>query len=176
MLLVNTVVGLKVRRNLRAWLPRLFVAMFACLLLPGASAQSWKDELKAEQAKNSTRISKIDTEGAPIAAKLREVNKAIARHEANACSRRRGLPGACSAYDAEAAQLNSAKDSLRSRLQTLFDEQDRLVARNQEIARRLKCVPLPTPCRSDSDCNECTSCGSFDGERRGGTGVCQPRP
>ena len=30
-------------------------------------------------------------------------------------------------------------------------------------------------CVSNSDCNECSSCGTFDG-RRGDSGTCQPRP
>jgi hypothetical protein len=146
--------------------------------LATAEAQSWKDALLAEQAKNNTRIDQIDKQGEPIAASLRANTAAIARHNAvhpsGVCTYPEGRPEVCAPWIAEAKRLNTEQATLRGRLIPLVNERDRLVARNQEIARRLRCVPLPQPCGSNADCNECSSCSTFDG--RGKTGICQPRP
>jgi hypothetical protein len=173
--LIKTPVGLAVATpNLKAWLLRFFAATLICGLFPAANAQRWKDELKAEQEKNTARIAAIDAEAEPLGNQLRQVQRQIDTHNANQCTAPSDNPGACAAYNREAAELNSAKQDLVSRLKPLAAESDRLIARNKEIARRLRCVPIPNACKSDSDCNECSSCGTFDG--RGKEGVCQPLP
>src|SRR5271166_585589 len=156
MLFINTVIGLAVGPNSRAWVLRIFVAILACLLLPAASAQGWKDELRAEQEKNSASIAAIDAEAEPLGNRLSKVQHQIDIHNANQCTAPADNPGSCAAYNREAAQLNSDQQNLISQLKPLAAESDRLIARNKEIARRLKCVPRPTACTSDADCNECS--------------------
>jgi len=165
--LLGSTSGLKLRSSL-------IVVATILVCSVGAGAQQWKDALKAEKAKNGQRQDAINTQGAPIAASLRKVTAQIETHNANRCTFPKGHPEACAAYEKEAARLNTYQQRLRSQLQPLVDEFDRLTARNEEIERRLKCVPLPTSCKSDSDCNECSSCSTFDG--RGKAGVCQPLP
>jgi hypothetical protein len=174
MLFVKTLIGLAAGSNSRARLLRLCSATLVFLLLPAASAQSWKNELRAEQADNAARIAAIDAEAEPLGDKLHQVNVEIRIHNDNRCTASEDNPEACAAYNAEAAQLNSAQQNLVSKLKPLADEADRLIARNKEIARRLKCVPIPKSCTSDAQCNECSSCSTFDGQ--GTHGTCQPRP
>lgn len=151
-------------------------SIFSCASL--TMAQDWKSALQTEQAQNATRINAIDAQAGPLAAQLRQNTAAIQAHNAahpdGTCTYPQGHPEVCTPWIQQARTLNTQKQSLVSVLQPLANERDRLVARNQEIARRLRCVPLPAACKSDRDCNECSSCGSFDGTR--GTGICQPRP
>jgi hypothetical protein len=141
------------------------------------NAQDWKDALRSEKAQNTARIAAIDAEGAPLAAQLRAVTQEIKAHNdkhPNGCIYPEGHPEVCAPWVNEADKLNKRQQPLLSRLEALTSEQDRLITRNKEIDRRLKCVPIPNGCRSDSDCHECSSCATFDG--RGTQGVCQPRP
>jgi len=162
----------------KIWLARLSALVILAAFQPAVFASSWKDELKAEEAKNNTRIDAIEVEGKPIAAELRQVTQAISAHNAQhpdgVCTYPAGHPEVCTPWIREATTLNTKRDSLRSRLQPLVDESDRLIARNKKIDQLLKCVPLPNACKSDSDCNACSSCSTFDG--RGNSGQCQPRP
>jgi hypothetical protein len=156
-------------------------ALGAILLLSypvSTNAQQWKAALQAEQAQNASRLSQIDKDGEPIAAQLRQNTAAVQSHNTEhpdgTCTYPEGHPEVCTPWIEEAARLNAEKEQLVSRLQPLVDEFDRLTARNEEIARRLRCVPIPSACSSDADCNECSTCSTFDG---GGTsGICQPRP
>jgi hypothetical protein len=157
-------------------------ALGAILLLSypaSTNAQQWKAALEAEQAQNGTRLSQINEEGEPIAAQLRQNTAAVESHNAEhpdgTCTYPEGHPEVCTPWIEEAARLNDEKEQLVSQLQPLVDEFDRLTARNEEIARRLRCVPIPSACSSDADCKECSSCGSFDGARKD-SGICQPRP
>ena len=156
-------------------------ALGAILLLSypvSTNAQQWKAALETEQAQNATRLSQINEEGEPIAAQLRQNTAAVASHNAEhpdgTCTYPEGHPEVCTPWIEEATRLNAEKEQLTSQLQPLVDEFDRLTARNEEIARRLRCVPIPNGCSSDADCNECSSCSTFDG--RGTSGICQPRP
>ena len=177
MLSAKTVVGLRISPSFVSWLPRLFAAILICFLFSQAGAQSWKDALKAEKAKNATRLDAIETEGKPIAAELRANTQAVAAHNAQhpdgVCTFPEGHPEVCTPWLQEAEQLNKVRDSLISRLRPLVDESDRLIARNDELDRRLRCVQPPSACKSDSDCKECGYCSTFDG--RGKEGVCSPR-
>lgn len=156
----------------------LFPVLLMCIFLPQAGAASWKDELKAEEAKNETRIKAIDTEAQPIAAQLRQVNQAIDRHNAQhpdgVCTYPEGHPEVCTPWIREAKELTTAREKLVSQLRPLADESDRLIVRNKEIERRLRCYQPPTACKSDSDCNECGYCSTFDGDGKGPR--CSPRP
>lgn len=149
-------------------------AILVLLIHAAASAQDWKDALKVEQAQNAARIAAIDTEAKPVYNRLKEVGAQIDRHNANQCVATSDNPGACAGYNAEAQRLNNSKDELLARLRSLASESDRLIARNKEIERRLKlaCVPFTTQCRSNADCNECSTCGAFD--PISGKGYCQP--
>jgi hypothetical protein len=139
-----------------------------------AGAQQWKDALITEEVRNSQRQDAIEKQGAPIAASLRQNTAKIDRHNAHPCTYPDDHPEVCSAYTKEKADLETERDHLVSQLQPLADEIDRLTARNQEIERRLKCVSVPRACKSDSDCEDCSSCATFSGS--GQDGVCQPLP
>ena len=152
----------------------MLAAVMLGLFCIAARGQGWRDELNAEHASNAARIAAIDAEATPLGNQLHQVNAQIQRHNANRCAAPADHPEACAAYNSEARQLNSAQQSLISRLKPLADQADRLIARNREIERKLRCVTLPNPCRSNSDCNECSTCGSFDPKT--GKGYCQPRP
>lgn len=168
---MNANVGTKATGQL-LWLPAV-----AALFLIGTigDAQSWKDELKAEQAKNATRIAAIDAEAQPLANQLKQVMSQVDRHNQHGCTYPPDHPEVCAAYDREAEDLNTAKQNLLNRLIPLASESDGLIARNKEIDRKLRCIPLPKACTSDSDCNSpCSACGDFDS--RIGQRVCQPRP
>jgi hypothetical protein len=149
---------------------------FTCLACATANAQQWKAALKVEKAKNDARMDAINQEGGPIAAQLNEVNAAIAVHNRaypdGECHYPDGHPEVCAPWIREAEALNTRQARLVSRLKPLADEFDRLSARNREIARLLSCVPLPVACRSNADCNACSTCGTFDGNGR--VGICQP--
>jgi hypothetical protein len=156
-------------------------ALGAILLLSypvSTNAQQWKAALETEQAQNATRLSQINEEGEPIAAQLRQNTAAIESHNAEhpdgTCTYPEGHPEVCTPWIEEAARLTAEKEQLASQLQPLVDEFDRLTARNEEIAQRLRCVPTTDACTSDAQCNECSSCSTFDG--RGTSGYCQPRP
>lgn len=152
---------------------------FLMLSFSGSTrAQDWKAALLTEQASNNTRIDQINALGKPIAAQLRQNTAAVARHNAQhpngTCTYPAGHPEVCAPWLREAATLNTEKARLVAKLKPLADESDRLIARNNEIARRLRCVPLPVACTSNAQCNECSSCSTFDGS--GKQGICQPRP
>jgi glucose/arabinose dehydrogenase len=156
-------------------------ALGAILLLSypaSANAQQWKAALQTEQAQNASRLNQINEEGEPIAAQLRQNTAAVASHNAEhpdgTCTYPQGHREVCTPWIEEASSLNAKKEQLVSKLQPLVDEFDRVTARNEEIAQRLKCVPLPGACSSDAQCNECSSCSTFDG--KGTSGICQPRP
>src|ERR1700722_4824721 len=156
-------------------------ALGAILLLSypvSTNAQQWKAALETEQAQNATRLEKEKGEGERKRAEVRQNPPAVASHNAEhpdgTCTYPEGHPEVCTPWIQEAARLNTEKEQLVSQLQPLVDEFDRLTARNEEIARRLRCVPIPSACSSDADCNECSSCSTFDG--RGTAGTCQPRP
>jgi hypothetical protein len=142
------------------------------------NGQQWKVALQAEEAQNASRLSQINKVGEPIAAQLRQNTAAVKSHNTEhpdgTCTYPEGHPEVCTPWIEEAARLNAEKKQLVSKLQPLVDEFDRLTARNEEIAQRLKCVPIPSACSSDANCNECSSCSTFDG--KGTSGVCQPRP
>jgi hypothetical protein len=142
------------------------------------NAQQWKVALQAEQAQNASRLSQINKVGEPIAAQLRQNTAAVKSHNTEhpdgTCTYPEGHPEVCTPWIKEAARLNAEKKQLVSKLQPLVDELDRLTARNEEIAQRLKCVPIPSACSSDAECNECSSCSTFDGKAT--PGICQPRP
>jgi hypothetical protein len=178
MLSTRTLVGLRIDPGFMSWLPRLFAAILICFLSSQAGAQSWKDPLKAEMAKNTARMDAIEAKGKPIAAELNANTAAIAAHNAvhpdGVCTYPEGHPEACTPWLKEAEQLNTVRENLVSRLRPLVDESDRLEARNKELERRLRCVQPPTACTSDSDCNECGYCSTFDGRGKGGR--CSPRP
>jgi len=143
-----------------------------------ADAQSWKDALEAEQAQNARRLAAINAQAEPLAAKLRANTAAIQTHNqqypTGTCTYPAGHPEVCTPWIQEASRLNTEKQNLLSILVPLKDESDGLIARNAQLAQRLRCVPLPVACKSNADCNECSSCGNFDGTR--GSGTCQPRP
>lgn len=146
----------------------------ALLFLPGAAgAQDWRAALETEKATNAQRINVINTEGAPLAKSLREVSAQVAAHNANKPDQR--SESAVNAYNARARTLNQQQDSLRSRLQALVNEQDRLQARNREIDRKLNCVQVPVACSLHSDCQCSGSCGNLGTAGGGSMGVCQPR-
>lgn len=150
------------------------VILVAAGLLPsGAGAQDWRAALENEKAKNAQRLSVIDTEGAPVAKSLRAVTAQVDAHNANPPDER--SESAVNAYNARAETLNTQRDSLRTRLQALVDEQDRLKARNDEIERKLRCVQLPVACTAHSDCECSNSCGDLGTAGRGEMRVCQPR-
>lgn len=149
------------------------VGVVVGLLAAGGTARAdWKDDLIAEQNRNSARLVAIDAEAKPVDNQLHQVMAQIVRHNAHQCVAPANNPGACAWYDAEARQLNASKQRLVHRLQPLADESNRLIERNREIARKLRCVPLPKACQSDADCNECSTCGSWDGDTK--QGLCQP--
>jgi hypothetical protein len=156
-------------------------ALGAILLLSypvSTNAQQWKAALQAEEAQNASRLSQINKDGEPIAAQLRQNTAAVKSHNTEhpdgTCTYPEGHPEVCTPWIKEAARLNAEKKQLVSKLQPLVDEFDRLTARNEQIAQRLKCVPTPSACSSDAECNECSSCSTFDG--KGTSGICQPRP
>lgn len=147
------------------------IAILLSVFQPSVLAQDWRAALEAEKAANAQRIAAIDQQGEPIANRLRDVNTAIANHNANRCVARR--QGECDWYDQRAANLNSQQQSLRSELQSLINQRDALVRRNAEIDRRLQMrVQPPVACRSNADCTVSGCCGSWDGAR--GIGICQP--
>jgi|SRR5579862_4564072 len=150
------------------------LAMFFCCLSATVYAQNWRAALEAEKAQNAQQINVIESQGAPIAAELRQVNKDIDRHNGNRCEYPQGHPEVCAGYSRDAAELNARQESLRTQLQQLVDRLDRLQARNREIDLRLRCVTLPKACNSDADCNECSYCASFDGD--GKNQYCHPKP
>ena len=153
---------------------RMVLAMLFCCLSPAVYAQNWRAALEAEKAQNAQQISAIESQGAPIAAELRQLNKDIDRHNGNRCEYPQGHPEACAGYSREATELSAKQQNLRSQLQQLVDRLDRLQARNREIDLRLRCVTLPKACKSDADCNECSYCASFDGD--GNNQYCHPKP
>jgi hypothetical protein len=163
-------------------LQKLLMGVLGAILLlsysASANAQQWKAALQAEQAQNASRLNQINEEGQPVAALLRQNTAAVTSHNAEhpegTCTYPQGHPEVCTPWIEEAARLNADKEQLVSKLQPLVDEFDRVTARNEEIAQRLKCVPLPGACSSDAQCNECSSCSSFDGKVA--SGICQPRP
>jgi hypothetical protein len=152
----------------------MLIAMAAVLCLTGvvASAQTWREELRAEEAKNNARIAAIISQAEPLENALRRNTAEIDRHNQNPPPE--DDPAAIGAYNSEAARLNSAKHGLVAELQRLAEERDRLITRNSEIQNGLQCVARPKACTSDADCNACSTCATFDG--RGKTGYCQPRP
>lgn len=154
------------------------VAILSLLAPVGATAQGsdWRAALEGEKARNAKRLAVIEQQGAPIAAKLREVNKEVERHNDNPCTYPEDHPEVCAWYEKERVQLNTATESLRSQLIPLVDEQGKLQVRNLEIERRLHCVQAPFPCSSNSDCQCSQSCAAFPDGRRSDTGICQPRP
>jgi len=155
---------------------RTLIASFvAATLLVGCqsvvAAQEWRSALEAEKARNAQQIAAIDQQGDPMANSLRQVNAAIATHNANRCVAHR--QGECDGYNAEASQLNTRQQTLRSQLQSLLDRRDALVNRNAEIDRQLQArVQFPHACRSNAECEVSNCCGSWDGAR--GQGTCQP--
>ena len=163
-------------------LPKLMVGLLSAFLMLSFSAstraQEWKSALLTEQANNNTRITQINAQGKPVAAQLRQNTAAVAKHNAQhpngTCTYPAGHPEVCAPWIREAARLNAEKTRLVGILTPLVAESDRLTARNNEIARRLRCVPLPVACTSNAQCNECSSCSTFDGS--GKAGICQPRP
>ena len=156
-------------------LRRLLVSLILVWLFSAmATAQGWKDELKAEKTKNVAQLAAIRSQAEPISAELHRTDEQIARHNAHQCVAPADDSEACAGYDREAHELNTTHENLIAQLTPLADQEDRLIARNKHLDRLLRCVPLPTACKSNADCNECSSCGSFDGTT--GTGICQPRP
>jgi len=140
---------------------------------PAAVAQDWRAELEKEKAQNARRISAIDNEGAPVASSLRAVTAEIATHNSNPPDQRNAA--AVNAYNAQADALNARRNALRSQIQALINEQDRLNARNREIDRKLHCTQLPVACTSHSDCECSNSCADLGTAGRGSMRVCQPR-
>lgn len=156
-----------------------FVVAVLLLLAPvGAVAQgsNWRDALQGEKAKNADRLAVIVRQGEPIAAKLREVNREVEKHNANQCKYPEDQPEVCAWYVDEKVRLDNATQSLKSQLSPLIDEQEKLQARNVAIDRRLNCVQPPTSCSSNSDCQCSQSCAAFPDGRRSDTGICQPHP
>lgn len=141
------------------------------------SAQSgdWRNLLRSEKARNAGLIAALQKQGEPIAQKLNTVNGQIAAHNANRCEAPEDNPGACAAYDAEAARLNGLRDAAVAKLQPIVDRIDRLKAKNEEIDRKLRvCVQPPIACTSDSDCSCSQSCAGWADGARGSVGICQP--
>jgi hypothetical protein len=153
------------------------ITVLVCVSSSRADAQDWKDALRAEKARNTTQINAIDAAGKTVSSQLDSIDVAIDVHNKkhpNGCFYREGhYADECEGWVKEAEELDKKQRPLLSKLKALADESDRLVARNGEIDRLLRCVPLPKPCQSDSDCNACSSCATFDG--RGSQGICQPR-
>ncbi len=175
----NTRFTLMIKPKFGPWLSAFVPALLVLLVSTEARAQQWKDALKDEKAKNGVRMDAINKKGAPIAAELRQNTAAIDRHNAEhpdgVCTYPEGHPEVCEPWIKESKVLNTEHDRLRSLLQPLVDEFDRLESRNREIDRQLRCVAVPLACKSDSDCNQpCSSCGTFDGREK--SGRCQPRP
>lgn len=141
-----------------------------------AQGSNWRVALQNEKAKNAERLAAIELQGAPIAAKLQEVNKEVERHNTNRCTYPADQPEVCAWYENERVRLDTQTEGLRSQLIPLVEEQERLQARNMEIERRLRCVQLPIPCSSNSDCQCSQSCAAFADGRRNDPGICQPRP
>ena len=151
------------------------VVFFALNPAPlSAQPGDWRALLRSEKARNAAQIAALQKQGDPIAQKLNAVTAKIATHNANRCVAPEDNPGACAAYDAEAAKLNGQKDALVAKLQPISDRVDRLKARNDVIDGKLQvCKQMPITCTADSDCTCSHSCGTWDGTR-GSTGICQP--
>jgi len=149
------------------------VGFLAILVSPEiATAQDWKVPLEAERAKNAERIAEIDKTAAPILVEYQAVQAQIAVHNAQTCTVTEDQPNGCDAYNAEAAAQNEKSDGFMAQLKALAAEQEGLIARNQEIDIRLKCVQLPISCSKNDDCTCSKCCGTWDGNQ--GTGTCQP--
>jgi hypothetical protein len=153
------------------------LALSLLLTLPTIGhAQDWRAALETEKADNARQIAAIDRAGNPVASQLRAVNQQVATHNASPCTYPQGHPEQCASYEREAATLNAQQDSLRTTLQGYINQRDRLVARNQEIERRLHCAQPPVACSSNADCTCSGSCArAFDGARYDAL-ICQPRP
>ena len=92
--------------------------------------------LETEQIGNQQRIAQIDNEAAPLASRLQQLQQLIEEH--NHQPPNRTDQTAVVAYNVRSDELNREKGDLIARLKALVDEQDRLKARNAEIAASIK--------------------------------------
>lgn len=138
----------------------------------GSGMQDWKAALTAERTANEARIAEIEKQAPPVYADYQASQKAIEAHNASPCTATEDNPGACDSYNAEAESLNTTSGKLLAQLQAFKDEEDKLIARNDEITKKLNCVQLPTACTANSDCTCSNCCGTWDGT--GKSGICQP--
>ncbi len=148
------------------------VAGLVFLPAPALGQEDWKAVLEKERTANTARIAEIETQAPAVLADYQASQKAIEAHNASPCTYQEGNEGACDDYDKRAASLNETSSKLLAKLQAFKDEEDKLVARNNEISRRLNCVQLPIKCTRNSDCTCSECCGTWDGS--GTEGVCQP--
>jgi predicted nucleic acid-binding Zn-ribbon protein len=137
----------------------------------GADAQDWRAALKAEKAKNSEQVEELEKKGFPLLDKLKQVNAAIATHNAHVCIRH--TAGECAAYDSEAKALDNQKQSIENELTPIMELHDKLLAKNTQIEKQLQVhVQLPHTCVKSSDCEVSHCCGEWDWKSE--TGICQP--
>ena len=115
-------------------LRRGYVAFFLVLAVfsYAGTGGGFASDLDEELASNNQRIAAIDAEAAPIAAQLTQVQGLIDQHNSEPVDRHNGA--AVAAHNARSDQLNGEKQSLIAQLKALSDEQDRLKARNQQLA------------------------------------------
>src|SRR5579862_4150691 len=92
--------------------------------------------LETEQISNQQRIAQIDNEAAPLASRLQQFQQLIEEHN-HQPPNRTDQTGVI-AYNVRSDELNREKGDLITRLRALEDEQDRLKARNAEIATSIK--------------------------------------
>jgi hypothetical protein len=140
--------------------------------VPCFGQEDWKAALEKEKTANVARIAEIEKQAPAVFADYQASQKAIEEHNANPCTYDESNPNACDSYNERAVQLNDTSTKLLAKLQAFKDEEDKLIARNQEISRRLNCVQLPIKCTANSDCTCSKCCGTWDGA--GGQGMCQP--